>query len=184
MLQTIRKRLNNKGFTLVELIVVLVILAILAALLIPSLTGYIDRARQESVVAETRMVVLAAQTVLSEDYGQKDTFTDGTIVYPVTDDEGEVKPDDELSEHEKLGGEISLLSETEGNFEITYSEQAKVLTVTYTHNGYKCTYDNGTYDCAAIGPEGSEDSDDGSGSNNTDAQNGKSIETNITETTW
>ena len=39
---------NNKkrGFTLVELIVVLVILAVLAALLIPSLTGYIDKARK------------------------------------------------------------------------------------------------------------------------------------------
>ena len=35
---------SKKGFTLVELIVVLVILAILAALLIPALTGYIDKA--------------------------------------------------------------------------------------------------------------------------------------------
>ena len=37
------KENNKKGFTLVELIVVLVILAILAALLIPALTGYIDK---------------------------------------------------------------------------------------------------------------------------------------------
>ena len=38
---------NNKGFTLVELIVVLVILAILAAILVPTLLGYIERARSE-----------------------------------------------------------------------------------------------------------------------------------------
>ena len=46
---------NNKrrGFTLVELIVVLVILAILAALLIPALTGYIDKAKKNQVIAET-----------------------------------------------------------------------------------------------------------------------------------
>ena len=35
---------QKEGFTLVELIVVLVILAVLSALLVPSLTGYIDKA--------------------------------------------------------------------------------------------------------------------------------------------
>ena len=61
-----KKLKDKKGFTLVELIVVLVILAILAALLIPALTGYIDKARKESVVAETRSAVMAAQTIVSE----------------------------------------------------------------------------------------------------------------------
>lgn len=65
-----KKLKDKKGFTLVELIVVLVILAILAALLIPSLTGYIDKANKEKVVAETRMVVMAAQTEASSLYGK------------------------------------------------------------------------------------------------------------------
>ena len=47
-----KKLKDKKGFTLVELIVVLVILAILAALLIPALTGYIDKANQDKVTAE------------------------------------------------------------------------------------------------------------------------------------
>lgn len=67
---------KNKGFTLVELIVVLVILAILAALLVPALTGYIDKAKEKKIVAETRMVVMAVQTVASETYGSLNNLAD------------------------------------------------------------------------------------------------------------
>ncbi len=48
------KKLNKKGFTLIELIVVIAILAILAAILIPSLTGYLDKANQAKNLANAR----------------------------------------------------------------------------------------------------------------------------------
>lgn len=73
-----KKLKDKKGFTLVELIVVLVILAILAALLIPALTGYIDKANKDKVTAECRQVVVAAQTCVSEAYGQGKITTDST----------------------------------------------------------------------------------------------------------
>ena len=71
---------NNKrrGFTLVELIVVLVILAILAALLVPALTGYIDKAKKNQVIAETQMLTQAAQTELSSLYAT-DEFAEQNI---------------------------------------------------------------------------------------------------------
>ena len=65
-----KKLKDKKGFTLVELIVVLVILAILAALLVPALTGYIDKANNEKIIATTRQIVMAAQTEVSEAYGK------------------------------------------------------------------------------------------------------------------
>lgn len=67
-----KKLKNKKGFTLVELIVVLVILAILAALLVPALTGYIDKAREQSLISEGSMVLTAAQATVSEAYGTND----------------------------------------------------------------------------------------------------------------
>ena len=65
-----KRRSKKGGFTLVELIVVLVILAILAALLIPALTGYINRAKEKQIVAETRQCVMAAQTLADEYYAK------------------------------------------------------------------------------------------------------------------
>ena len=52
---------QKRGVTLVELIVVLVILAVLAALLVPSLTGYIDKAVEKRVMLQARSLMTAAQ---------------------------------------------------------------------------------------------------------------------------
>ena len=68
------KKNSKRGFTLVELIVVLVILAILAALLIPALTGYINKARKSQVVAETRALTQAVQTEMSTLYSCNLTY--------------------------------------------------------------------------------------------------------------
>ncbi len=76
---------NNKGFTLVELIVVLVILAILAAILVPTLLGYIDRARSEKDYSTAQTVRVAAQAVIDQAYGNGVKTTDsGVSADPVT----------------------------------------------------------------------------------------------------
>lgn len=64
---------QKHGFTLVELICVLVILAVLAALLVPSLTGYIDKAKQQAVISEAKGIWTAAQSAASEFYGLQNT---------------------------------------------------------------------------------------------------------------
>lgn len=69
------KKEDNKGFTLVELIVVLVILAILAAILVPALLGYIDRAKGQQIVLNARSCYTAAQAELSSMYAKDEDFS-------------------------------------------------------------------------------------------------------------
>lgn len=68
-----KKILNKKGFTLIELIVVIAILAILALILVPSITGYIAKAtdskNQSNARSEYSRVVMSVST-------------DGTLLSP------------------------------------------------------------------------------------------------------
>lgn len=73
----IKVKKNNKGFTLVELIVVIVILAILAAILIPALLGYIDKAKNQKSVSKMHDIQVATTSALVEYYGiHKDQVSD------------------------------------------------------------------------------------------------------------
>ena len=135
-----KKNNKKKGFTLVELIVVLVILAILAALLIPALTGYIDKAKNKSIVAETRQVVMAAQTVVDEKYS---TATDGTVI--LTDDD--IKEIKALAEVKGsfTTTDIKIATTTDG--ETTVTDKGRITKLVYTsQDGTRtCTYEpNGT----------------------------------------
>ncbi len=69
MLKKLMNMKKKKGFTLIELIVVLVIMAILAAAAIPTMMGYVDEARASQHLAEGRSVYVAATAVLTEAYG-------------------------------------------------------------------------------------------------------------------
>ena len=60
------KKLNKKGFTLTELIVVIAVIAILAAVLIPALTGYISKARQSAFEQEAAGINAILEGYLTE----------------------------------------------------------------------------------------------------------------------
>ena len=149
MFEKIRKMKNQKGFTLVELIVVLVILAILAAMLVPALTGYIDRANNEKIIAATRQVVMAAQTEVSEAYASK-TLKETTITITNTN-----APSYSVEANTEVAGEkIVKLAEVAtvgtdntctfknsiSKIEITYTADGHVSKVVLTQGKNVCTY--------------------------------------------
>lgn len=148
MFEKIRKMKNQKGFTLVELIVVLVILAILAAMLVPALTGYIDKANNEKVIAATRQVVMAAQTEVSEAYASKTFATSDTTITiaPNGSDEANTVVTGqsivklaEVGDYDTTNNKFTLKNGI-SKIEITYTAKGHVSKVVLTQNTKTCTY--------------------------------------------
>lgn len=133
MQKKMRNIRKQDGFTLVEMIVSMAVLAILAAVLIPSLTGYIDKARQQQIIAETRSVVMAAQVIVSEDYAV-DSSVAGSSGY-LTD-----AVSNEILTLAEAGGTIDSL-EIQGADTATADKPAgKVTSLTYTNDDVTCVY--------------------------------------------
>lgn len=61
---------SRRGFTLVELVVVLVILGVTASVGVPALTGYIDNAKEKQAVSETQACVETATRLAAAKYAE------------------------------------------------------------------------------------------------------------------
>jgi len=70
MFKLLNKKKNNKGFTLVELVIVIAILAILVGLLAPQYTKYVEKSRKSADVDNMNEMVKAVQ-VYAVDQGTK-----------------------------------------------------------------------------------------------------------------
>ena len=133
---------NKKGFTLVELIVVLVILAILAALLIPTLTGYIDRAKEKNVIAQTRSILSAVQTEVDDAYGtDPNHWIEGSTLFTFASKDGntagigsgQISSDTLIDSYNQIASlaEVSNLNKNSSYFLAVVSPQAKVHFIMY-----------------------------------------------------
>ena len=80
MLTTLRRRLqNDEGFTLIELMVVVLIIAILIAIAIPTFLGAQNRARDRAAQSDLRNALTAAKTVATDAAGLFTGITEASL---------------------------------------------------------------------------------------------------------
>lgn len=69
---------KKKGFTLVELMAVIAIIAVLAAVLVPTVSGYIERSKKTALITQVRSAINAIEvynsTATSDKIDEDDTL--------------------------------------------------------------------------------------------------------------
>ena len=80
MISTLKKKLNKKGFTLAELLIVVAIIAVLAAIAIPVFSSQLTKAKVATDISNLRSAKAAAQVY----YLTNNPTTDTPLYYSTT----------------------------------------------------------------------------------------------------
>ena len=102
------KKSNKKGFTLVELVVVIAIIGILAAILVPTMMNYVKKAKLKSANTSAKLVFTTVNGEIA------DIVTDGTNIADIQS-VGATKVSDLSSVSNKLGKAVYNALKDNGN---------------------------------------------------------------------
>ncbi|MDR1691955.1 MAG: type II secretion system GspH family protein [Oscillospiraceae bacterium] len=136
-MQTLRRN-KRKGFTLVEIIVVLVIMAVLIAALAPVMIGWIAEARDSSMMATGRAGYSAVQSFIADLNGRGVGFTAAQSTW-VNGDYIAEQPNT-TSPYTLSGGStkfVDLLNDLDPTdfFNITWNANGQLLSIGYRIGG-------------------------------------------------
>lgn len=85
MFKLLNKKKNNKGFTLVELVIVITILAILVGILAPQYTKYVEKSRKSADASNMDEIIKAIEVHYVEQ-GVNSTGADTTVTVTMNSD--------------------------------------------------------------------------------------------------
>lgn len=74
-----KKKINNKGFTLVELLATISILAIIMLIAIPNVVGVVQKSRNKTYVEDAKKMISLAKYKVKSDVKIKDALGDGSV---------------------------------------------------------------------------------------------------------
>lgn len=75
MIKFFRKRMNKKGFTLVELLIVIAVLGIIAGIAVPSMSGVTDTFKRKADIETARIAARQVEVMTMAGF-----WADGTVV--------------------------------------------------------------------------------------------------------
>lgn len=76
------RKSNKKGFTLVELVVVIAIIGVLAAILIPTMMNYVKKSRMRTANSNAKLVFTSVNNMASDKVADGDAVTSVSVSSP------------------------------------------------------------------------------------------------------